>query len=143
MRLRHWLPPAVWMIVILSLASDTGSAERTGRLILPLLRFLVPGASPAQLDALHAIVRKLGHLTEYGVLAALWLRAFVIGQGSEPRVAAASAWIIALVWAVVDESYQSTVASRSGSALDVVIDAVGAFAVALPGACGWRRRPTP
>jgi VanZ family protein len=143
MRLRHWLPPVVWMIVILSLASDTGSAERTGRLILPLLRFLVPGASPEQLDTLHAIVRKLGHLTEYGVLAALWLRAFVIGRGSEPRVAAASAWIIALVWAIVDESYQSTVASRSGSALDVVIDAVGAFAVALPAACGWCRRPTP
>jgi len=129
MRLRHWLPPVVWMGVILWFASDTGSAENTGRFIGPLLRFLFPGASPGQIDAMHGLVRKAGHLTEYAILAALWLR---------PLARPWRAWSIAVAWALVDEAYQSTTSSRSGSALDVAIDAVGALFVALPARFGWR-----
>jgi hypothetical protein len=69
---------------------------------------------------------------------ALWLRAFASGGGGARRPAAWRAWGIAAVWAVIDEGYQSTVGSRTGSALDVAIDAAGALAVAIPGAHGWR-----
>jgi len=127
------------MAVILWLASDRGSAERTGWLVVPALRFFFPGASPLQLDAMHGVVRKLGHAVEYAVLAALWLRAFARAGGGLPRGRAAwRAWALAAAWALVDESYQATVGSRTGSALDVAIDAAGAFAVAAAGARGWR-----
>ena len=124
-------------MVILYLAADRGSAEHSARIILPILRFLFPAASAAQIDALHFGIRKLGHLTEYAVLAALWLRAFVLGHGIERRAAATRAWMIAVAWAVVDEGYQTTVGSRTGSVIDVAIDAAGAFTVLA------LRRPRP
>jgi VanZ family protein len=138
MPLRHWLPPVVWMGLILWLATDRGSAEHTGRFILPLLRLLFPRASSPQLDLLHALVRKAGHLTEYGVLAGLWLRAFTHGRALAAKSAAWRAWTIAVTWAVVDETCQSTTASRTGSPTDVVIDAIGALGVAARG--WWARR---
>ena len=126
------------MALILWLGSDSGSAERTGRLILPVLRFLFPTASPLQLDAMHSIIRKLAHFIEYAVLAALWLRAFVVAQGTVRVRAAWPAWAIAVAWAVIDESYQSTVRSRTGSPFDVALDSVGALTVVLPARLGWR-----
>lgn len=138
MRQAAWLPPVLWMAVILWLASDSGSAEHTGRLIRPVLQFLFPAASPLQIDAMHGGVRKLGHAVEYAILAGLWFRAFVREGPTARRRAGGYAWMIAAVWAVIDESYQSTVGSRTGSPLDVMIDAAGALAVAVPAACGWR-----
>jgi VanZ family protein len=118
------------MLLILWLASDTGSAEHTGRLILPVLRFLFPSASPLQLDAMHFVIRKLGHFTEYAILAGLWLRAFDGGGGPRAR-AARWAWVIAVAWAVVDETYQSSVGSRTGSVFDVALDGTGALAALI------------
>jgi VanZ family protein len=138
MRASAWVAPVAWMALILWLGSDSGSAERTGRLILPALRFLFPSASPPQLDALHAVIRKLAHFTEYAVLTALWSRAFVVARGTVRGRAAWQACAIAVAWAVIDESVQSRVATRTGSPTDVLVDAVGALVVALPGAYGWR-----
>ena len=140
MRASRWLPPVAWMALILWLGSDSGSAERTGRFLMPALRFLVPSASPLQLDALHTLIRKLGHVTEYAVLAALWLRALAgVPRLVRSRVALC-AWAIAVAWAVLDESLQSMVASRTGSLYDVMIDALGALVPAMLLGEGWRRR---
>lgn len=138
MRASAWVAPVAWMGLILWLGSDGGSAERTGGLILPALRLLFPSASPLQLDALHAVIRKLAHFTEYAILAALWLRAFVGARGTVRGRAAWQACAIAVAWAVIDECVQSTVASRTGSPTDVLVDAAGALVVALPGGYGWR-----
>jgi hypothetical protein len=43
---------------------------------------------------------------------------------------------------VIDETYQSTVGSRTGSPVDVMIDAAGALAVAI-GTTVARRGPRP
>jgi VanZ family protein len=137
MRRGSWVPPVLWMAVILWLASDTGSAERTGRLLVPILTFLFPGASPIQIEVMHGAIRKLGHVIEYAILAGLWLRAFT-RDGVSRRPAAWRAWAIAAAWAAIDESYQAMVSTRTGSAVDVALDAAGALAVAMPGALGWR-----
>src|SRR5687768_13039226 len=51
MRATAWIPPVLWMAVILWLASDSGSADHTARVIGPTLRFLFPGASTLQIEA--------------------------------------------------------------------------------------------
>jgi VanZ family protein len=136
-RIRVWLPPVAWMLLILWLSSDTGSSEHTGRILLPALRFLFPSASSLQLDALHALVRKTAHLTEYAVLAALWWRALTTA-GISRRRGAIAAWTIAVAWAALDETLQTTVGSRTGTPKDVALDGAGALIAIFPLGFGWR-----
>ena len=69
------------------------------------------------------VLRKLGHMTEYGLLWWLWRRAL----GS--TVAAAA---ITLAYAATDEWHQSFVTGRHGTPVDWLIDAAGvAIAIAL------------
>ena len=136
--LTHWLPPALWMVAILTLSSDLGSAEHSEHWLVPLFRFLAPWATPSQLGALHGLARKAGHLTEYAVLAALWYRAFARGRRLPPRTAAAIAFSISLAFAMLDEARQSLVPTRTGSLMDVAIDGIGALLATLVAAAGWR-----
>jgi len=91
MRPADWLPPLVWMAVIFGLSSSLGSSEETSRFVVPLLRWLFRWAAPGDIAALHGLVRKGGHLTEYAVLGALWFRAFRRGPRLAPGAAAWSA----------------------------------------------------
>jgi len=67
------------------------------------------------------VLRKLGHMTEYGLLWWLWSRA--VG----PRAALA----ITLGFAATDEYHQTFVDGRHGTPIDVAIDAVGVTAAWL------------
>lgn len=137
-RLTPWIPPAAWMVVILVLSGEAGSAEHSRRLLVPLLQWLLPGAAPAHLEAFHALGRKLAHLAEYAVLALLWRRTLRRTLGWPSRRAAVVAFGIAALWAGLDEGHQLLLASRRGDAGDVLLDASGA-AVALGAAhAGWR-----
>jgi VanZ family protein len=120
--LARFAPPLAWMAAIAVFSGDLFAADETGSWLLPLLARAVPWAGPGLLHALHAAIRKLGHLTEYGILAALWLRAFP----GRPR---AEAWAVALsvLYAGVDEWRQGLAPNRSPSLLDVAVDAVGAL----------------
>jgi len=70
------------------------------------------------LGTLDTILRKGAHMLEFGLLWALWWRAFGYrGAGW--------AALIALAYAVTDEYHQSFVAGRVGSPVDVLVDAVG------------------
>jgi hypothetical protein len=73
---RGWLPPLLWMAVMLWLSTDTFAAERTGGLLWPLLSVLAPRVTDAQYALLHFFIRKSAHGTEYALLALLLLRAF-------------------------------------------------------------------
>lgn len=138
MRPADWLPPILWMALILQFSSDVWSAEQTSLFLLPLLRWLLPWATPRELDAIHVLIRKGGHLTEYAILAALWFRALARGRRLGPRTAAWSAFAIALGWACLDELLQSLRVSRSGSVMDVVLDGTGALAALAAARRGWR-----
>ncbi len=70
------------------------------------------------LGALDLILRKLAHMTEFGVLALLWWRAL---RTSSPLPAVG----IALAYAATDELHQTFVSGRHGSPLDWAIDATG------------------
>lgn len=138
MPLKYWLPLVVWMAAIITFSSDVGSGEHTGGWILPLLRLLAPWVTNAQLDGLHWLLRKAGHIAEYAILTALWYRALGRGRGATPRGAAAIAFTFSVAWAVIDEIRQSFVPSRTASAIDVATDSLGAMLVVTVAILGWR-----
>src|SRR5688572_5279161 len=113
------------MVIVLWMSSGAFSADETGGFLVPLFRWLLQRATPAQLDVLHAAGRKLAHLAEYAVLALLWFRA-LRRENTASRTAAWGAWSVAVGCALLDESLQSTTTSRTGSVVDVAIDATGA-----------------
>ena len=138
MRPSHWAPPVLWMAVILALSTEAGGAPQTGRVLLPILATLLPGASPLQLEAIHGWLRKGAHVAEYAVLGALWFRALA-GAGWRRRPAALVALALGMAWAIVDEAIQARMGSRTGHPADVVLDATGALAAVTAAVAGWRR----
>ncbi len=95
-RLAFWLPPLVWMAAIMWFSGGDFSAENTGSILRPLVRWLLPGASDAQIAALHALIRKGAHVTEYALLAALWFVALTRERGLSRRRAAWLAFLVAV-----------------------------------------------
>ncbi len=124
-------------------STDALSSRRTSRILGPLLRWFFPDIPPETLDAVQWGVRKLGHCTEFGILALLFWLALRAGQWrrTDPwdRRSVWVGWLLAAVYAVSDEWHQSFVSTRQGQAMDVLIDASGA-AVALLLLCGIARR---
>ncbi len=80
------------------------------------------------------VLRKLAHMTEYGLLWFLWWWAF------RYRYAAVAA-AIAVLYSVSDEIHQHFVPTRHGSPVDVLIDTAG-VAIAMIIAFRWRDRRT-
>ncbi len=119
----------------------TGAVPALSRYAPPLLLMAVIFALSAQPDldsglgVWDEILRKLAHMVEYGVLWLLWWRA--LGYRRAPVAAAAA---IAIAYAVTDEYHQTFVDGRSGSPVDVLIDAIGvAIAMGLATARRTRR----
>jgi VanZ family protein len=127
-----WLLAALWTGLILWAGSDSYSLAKTSRILLPLLRWLLPDADQrTHWDVIFAI-RKAAHLIEYGVLAWLcWLALFSTYRRALLRYAGlALAWVV--VVAAFDEFRQGLIDSRTGSIVDVAIDfAGGILALAL------------
>ena len=119
---------SLWLAFVLFLGSAPFAAQETGRFILPVLQLAMPGTSAGQLQAIHMVIRKLAHITEYAVLALLWFKAFDLA-GRSARTAAWAALSICLACAFADEVHQSTLPTRQGSARDFVLDAFGATAM--------------
>jgi VanZ family protein len=114
------------------------SPLRLASLLLPplalmaLIFYLSAQAGTEEYSALEVVIRKLGHAGGYALLALAWWRAFRGLMPSDRRVLAVVAAVaVSLAYAVSDELHQTSVTGRSGSPLDVLIDAVGITAVAI------------
>src|SRR5881397_3264302 len=92
---------------------------------------LAPTATPAVVEAVHAVLRKLAHLSEYGILARLWFGSLLVHVDRTPRRASWLALTTCLACAFADEAHQSMLLTRVGSARDVVVDATGALTVLI------------
>jgi VanZ family protein len=124
--LMAYVPLFLWIGVIFFLSSGQGSMSETSRIIRPILEFLFPTVSEETLQIYHGYVRKFAHFTEYAVLAFLAVRAF--SHSSKyflRRYRFVFAFGLVLVIASIDEFNQSFEASRTGSALDVLLDISG------------------
>lgn len=140
--LARYGPPLAWMGVIALLSGERFGADQTTPWLLPLLARLLPWAGPDALHALHILARRASHLVEYGILAALWLRA--LGPDHPPASAARWAVTLSALYALADELRQGLAPNRSPALLDVGIDTAGAVLAAAalrPGSPLGRRLP--
>jgi VanZ family protein len=119
--LARWWPAIVWAGVIFALSTGEFSAEHTGHIILPILRFLFPHASAVALAEMHNVIRKCAHVAEYFVLGWLVLRG-LRGRSREMNLRwALTAVIIVALYAVLDEWHQAFVPGRGGLELDDIL----------------------
>lgn len=126
---KYWVPVLVWLGLIFLGSTDVLSAEHTSRFLVPFLRWLDPHITWATLNFAQMLIRKLGHLTEYAVLATLLWRAIRGGAAwtSKQWVLFVGIWAICAGFAATDEFHQSFVPSRTSSFRDVLIDTCGAL----------------
>ena len=146
--LKYWLPVLLWLGLIFIGSTDLMSAEHTSRFLIPFLLWLKPDISAEALAQVHFVLRKLGHITEYAILAMLFWRA--LRRETNPQMKAIlrlrsgqtlflSVWILCAIFAATDEYHQSFVASRTAAIGDVLIDSAGA-AIGLVLCIAFRRR---
>lgn len=114
-----WVPVVAWAGLIFFASAQ------------PDLRFLPD-------EDLDFVVRKIGHMGVFGILALLLWRALATTT-ARPRPWLA-ALVITVLYAVTDELHQGGVIGRNPSAVDVAFDGVGALvAVAAAAAVGMVR----
>jgi VanZ family protein len=135
-----------WALFVWVLGSESLSLEGTSRFLGPLLRWLLPGVSDATHDMLQLAIRKLAHVTEYGLLAFFVFRASMASGFSALPRGALGTFAVAAAFAAADETHQSLSATRLGSIWDVALDALGAgitvglllwIRIALPRLADW------
>ncbi len=124
--LRYWLPASAWLVLIAILSGGGVHAGLTFKVVKAVVLFFLPDAGLDTIRFVHLIVRKLGHVVEYFVLALLLFRAYRMdaADGWHHRWALFSA-LLALAVAGADEFHQIFVPRRSGTLGDVAFDAVG------------------
>ena len=131
-RLLRYGPVILWAVLIFIGSSDLLSASHTSGFLIRPLRLLFPGASEATLNAIHFALRKLGHFTEYAILASLAARAF--RTSSQQWLRQRWFWVtlfFVIGYALFDEFRQSFVPSRTASIYDSMIDTVGGLAALI------------
>ena len=128
----RWLPATLWggmLLLIFYFSSQAGSSENSAGWLMGLLRSIAPQLAerltPEQLHALNYAFRKLGHGTGYFVLTLLGYWAFRRSFGLDARPALSWAILTSLLRAIIDEIHQAFVPGRTGTVVDVMIDAVG------------------
>ena len=141
---KYWLPVLMWMALIFSASADSHSYERSSLFVEPLLHWLFPQMPEAQVKAIHHVIRKCAHLTEYAVLALLLWRAVRKPMKNDPRPwiwrEARLALLIVALYAASDEFHQSFVATRTALVSDVFVDTTGGAAGLLALWAFGRRR---
>jgi VanZ family protein len=143
---KHWLPVLIWMVVIYSASGDRKSVHHSSRIIEPIVRWLFPGISNAEVYNVVYYCRKTAHVTEYAILAILLWRAMPKPTPENPRPwpwkVAGLVLLAAFVYAASDEIHQAFVPNREGRPMDVVIDTGGAaLGLAVVWLFGrWRKR---
>lgn len=105
----------VWMFIIFRI---TASPSATGSNTLMILQDWL-GVHGLVADSLNYVIRKLAHVTVFGLLAIIFY--FVFEKNRYLW-----AWICTTIYAGADEFHQSLVGGRTSSIYDVILDSFGA-----------------
>jgi len=124
----------VWAALMFELSTGTFGPSFSRGLLAMALQGLHLSVSSGTFDLLHAILRKLAHLTEYGILALLLY--------SLPGEEAPGLWrprravlcvLVAAAYSLTDEFHQLFVPGRHASLRDCGLDTIGAaLAMVVP-----------
>ena len=136
----RWGPVILWMVLISVGSTDVLAADETSRFLVPFLRWLLPGATPGTVDLLHSAIRKLGHVSEFAILAVLWYRSLTWERQARRPKAALAAFALTLAFAGLDEVHQAFVATRTASMMDVGWDGLGALCGVVGSGVLWGGR---
>ncbi len=144
-----WLPVLVWLAVIFIESTDLMSSANTGHILYSLVTRLFGTIDPAHFAVFHAVLRKTGHFTGYGILGLLFFRAIrrtvlelvSSSTGTESARQRLFRWACEAVFctflvAALDEWHQSFLPSRTGAFHDVVLDTIGAIVLVI--LVAWR-----
>lgn len=130
----------MWLVLISLASTSKFSALNTSKILRPLILWLSPSLSDEQVAAIHFLIRKVAHFTEYAVLGLLSARAF---KSSANQFIERHWFQVALLlnvsYALLDEFHQSFVPSRAASLYDSAIDVAGGL-TALLLFRAWQRR---
>jgi len=128
-----------WAGLIFYLSTAGFGASFTAWLLYQILQLLKVSVSPHTFDVLHLCLRKLAHMTEYGIFSLLIYASSLDAVDFEwrPRLALRGI-VIAGLYSLSDEYHQSFVPGRTPSILDSGIDTVGASLATLV-VLGWDR----
>ncbi len=139
--LRYWGPVLVVAALISTASTSKFGSTHTSRIIIPLLRWLLPLARQRTLEFIHHLIRKGAHVAEYFAFGLVVLRAFRAGRGEWRWKWAYSTMLVVACYALLDEFHQYFVPGRSASALDSLLDTcAGAAAVLMVWFIQQRRR---
>ncbi len=115
-----WAPAVAWAIALFLLSTPLFSADNTGKVIDPIMRWLIPYALPSTIALTHMLVRKAAHFTNYAILFWLLYRGPLRNR---PYVA----FGLCVLYAMTDEVHQIFVPGRTASIYDVALDSTGAL----------------
>ena len=124
--LLYWIPAILVAILISLFSTHYFSGEETARVIIPLLHWLFPAATPRMLRLMHIGIRKLAHVTEFGLFSITVFHGIRRGRSGWRFQWALATLLIAVTYAGLDEWHQSFVPLREARVRDVAIDAFGA-----------------
>jgi len=129
--LKRWWPALAWAVVISLFSTGAFTAEHTSRIIIPILRWLLPHAASVTLAHIHFLIRKSAHFTEYFILSLLVLRGIRAGRPGTRFAWALVVIAIVACYASLDELHQRFVPGRTAAVGDVLIDTSGGVAAQL------------
>lgn len=140
--IKKWLPVGLWLALIFYFSTDTFSSSNTSQVVGPVLDWLIGGITSDRMELIHAVLRKLGHWSEYLVLAVLLLRALRDGRSDRKMHDTALSIVFVFFYATGDEFHQSFVPSRTASPGDVLIDLFGGICGILWMLLRTQRKPS-
>lgn len=111
---------ALFLVILAAFAGVLMAHGNTLAIVDPLVRWLRPSASAADILRIHDMARKFGHFLIPAVAFAL----LVIGPLRRRPLVALT---LCALFATVDEFLQTFIPGRSGSVLDVILDTSGAL----------------
>jgi VanZ family protein len=126
-RFHYWIPAILVGTLISLFSTHYFSGEETSRVIIPALHWLFPTATPHMLRLMHVGIRKLAHVTEFGLFSITVFHGIRGGRFGWRFSWACATLLIAVTYAGLDEWHQSFVPLREARPRDVAIDALGAI----------------
>lgn len=118
LRVIGWILSIIWCGIIFFInASPTATSVSTASLISDNSNF-----STETVSSLNYVIRKIAHMTLFGVLAIL-----LVCSTWKIRHSYLIAWILTTIYGALDEIHQIFTPNRTPSIIDVGIDSLGAF----------------